>query len=109
LKSVVHLPHIQKVTPPSELCESCESTSQFIATRHTRNGRSLERRLNSSVCETTGYAPIESLNVEERPDLFKQIMKIEPDQRVEDELPTKLLKAYAKMKLKAEKRNKENN
>jgi hypothetical protein len=37
------------------------------------------------------------LNVEERPDLFKQ---------VGDELPTKLLEANAKMKLKAEKRNK---
>jgi hypothetical protein len=38
---------------------------------------------------------------------LKQILKIEPDQlEVEDELPPKLLKAYAKMKLKAEKRYK---
>jgi hypothetical protein len=46
-------------------------------------------------------------NGEERPDLFKQILKIEPDQqKVEDKLPTKLLKACATMKLKAEKRDK---
>jgi hypothetical protein len=70
----------------------------------------IERWLNSSVCETTGYAPIELLNGEERPDLFKQILNIEPKQQpVEVELPTKLLKACAKMKLKAEKRNKRTN
>jgi hypothetical protein len=37
-------------------------------------------------------------------DLFKKILNFEPDsERTEDSLPNKLLKVYAKMKLKAEK------
>jgi hypothetical protein len=46
------------------------------------------------------------LSGEERPDLFKQILKSEPDQQpAKEELASKILRAYAKMKLKAEKRN----
>lgn len=66
-----------------------------------------ERWINSTVCGTTGYAPIELLNGEERPNVFKQILKVGHDQQpIEDELAVKILKAYAKMKLKAEERNK---
>jgi hypothetical protein len=61
------------------------------------------------VCGTTWYAPIELLYGKERPDLFIRILKTEPNQQpIEDDLPTKLLKAYAKMKLKAEKINRLN-
>jgi hypothetical protein len=65
----------------------------------------IEKLLNSSVCTTTGYAPVELLNGETRPDVFKKILNFELDsERTEDSLPNKLLKAYVKMKLKAEKK-----
>jgi hypothetical protein len=63
--------------------------------------------LNSSVSKVTGYAPIELLNGGEKLDLFRKILKKETDQlQAEEDLPVKILKAYAKMKIKAEKRNK---
>jgi hypothetical protein len=62
--------------------------------------------LNSSVSETTGYAPIELLGGEPRPDIFRELLKNEPDQLpVEGTLAEKLLKAYAKSKSNGEKRN----
>jgi hypothetical protein len=66
----------------------------------------IERWLNSSVCASTGYAPIELLGGETRPDFFKKILKLEPNQGpTEDSLPDKILKAYARMKVKADERN----
>jgi hypothetical protein len=62
--------------------------------------------LNSSVSDTTGHAPIELLSAESRPDIFRKLLKKEPDQQPSEEaLADKLLKAYAKTKLEAEKRN----
>jgi transposase InsO family protein len=66
----------------------------------------IEGWLNSSVSESTGYAPIELLDGKPRPDIFSKILKKAAGQLpVEDTLAEKLLKAYARMKLKAEKRN----
>jgi hypothetical protein len=66
----------------------------------------IEEWLNSSVSETTGYAPMELLGGKPRPDVFKKIIKEESHQLpVEDTLAEKLLKAYAKSKLRAEGRN----
>jgi hypothetical protein len=96
--------------PTERVSESWENTSNFLQQAHKKWQElvpQIERWLNCTVCETIGYAPIELLNGEERPDLFKQILRIEPDQQqVENVLPTKLLKSYANMKLNAEKRNK---
>jgi hypothetical protein len=65
----------------------------------------IESWLNSSVSGVTGYAPIELLSGKPRPDIFRNILKKEPDrQPVEEALTDKLLKAYARMKLKADKR-----
>jgi transposase InsO family protein len=67
----------------------------------------IQNWLNSSVCESTGYAPVELLNRTPRPDVFRKILKKEADHLPEEEaLTDKLLKAYARMKLRAEKRNK---
>jgi hypothetical protein len=66
----------------------------------------IEGWLNSSVSESTGYAPIELLDGKPRPDIFSKILKKAAGQLpVEDTLAEKILKAYARMKLKAEKRN----
>ena len=67
----------------------------------------IENWLNSSVSQSTGYAPIELLNGQARPDIFLKILKKQPAQSPsEDPLADKLIKAYARMKLKAERRNK---
>jgi hypothetical protein len=61
----------------------------------------IENWLNSSVNESTGYAPMELLSGDPR------LLKKEADQLPKEEvLADKLLKTYARMKLKAEKRNK---
>jgi transposase InsO family protein len=65
----------------------------------------IETWLNSSVSGTTGYAPIELLNGEPRPHMFDKILKKETDQcPTEETLAEKLIKAYARSKLKAENR-----
>jgi hypothetical protein len=62
--------------------------------------------LNSSINESTGYASKELLDGKPRPDIFSKLLKKAADQMPrEDTLAEKLLKAYARMKLKAEKRN----
>jgi hypothetical protein len=67
----------------------------------------IENWLNSSVCEVTGYSPVELLNDGERLDLFRKVLKKETDQlQAQEDLSVKILKVYAKMKVKAEKRNK---
>jgi hypothetical protein len=66
----------------------------------------IEDWLNSSVSESTGYAPIELLSGKPRPDIFRKLLKKEADQLPTEEiLADKLLKAYARMKLKEDKRN----
>jgi hypothetical protein len=68
----------------------------------------IEGWLNSSVSGVTGYTPIELLSGKPRPDLFRKILKKEIDQQpAEEALTNKLLKAYARTKLKAEKRKKQ--
>jgi hypothetical protein len=63
--------------------------------------------LNSSVSESTGYAPIELLDGKPKPDIFRQLLTREADQLPKEEaLADKLLKAYARMCIKAERRNK---
>jgi hypothetical protein len=66
----------------------------------------IENWLNSSVCESTGYAPIELLNSTPRPDIICKILKKEVDQLPKEEtLADRIIRAYARMKLRAEKRN----
>ncbi|PNF40755.1 hypothetical protein B7P43_G18308, partial [Cryptotermes secundus] len=66
----------------------------------------IENWLNSSISQSTGYAPIELLNGEDRPDIFRKLLKEEADQSPDEEpLSEKLIKAYARMKVKAERRN----
>jgi hypothetical protein len=66
----------------------------------------IQEWLNDSVSETTGYAPIELLSGKPRPDIFRKLLKKESDQLpTEDTLADKVLKAYARSKVKAEKRN----
>jgi hypothetical protein len=62
--------------------------------------------LNSSVIATTGYTPVELFNGTSRQNMFKELLKVHPDQlHVEESVPQKILHAYARCKLKAEKRN----
>jgi hypothetical protein len=67
----------------------------------------IENWPNSLVREATGYAPIELLSGNPRPDIFRKLLKKEADQLPKEEaLADKLLKAYARMKLRADQRNK---
>jgi hypothetical protein len=65
----------------------------------------IEDWLNTSVSTATGFAPIELLNGEPTPDLFSKLLKKEQDQKpIPVALEDKLLRAYAKMKIRARKR-----
>jgi hypothetical protein len=66
----------------------------------------IENWLNSSVSTITGYVPIELLNGESRPDLFGSVLDRQADNLpVQENIPEKVLRAYARMKLKANQRN----
>jgi hypothetical protein len=66
----------------------------------------IENWLNSSVSDSTGYAPVELLYGNTKPDVFRKILKKNSDQLPhEDILSDKILKAYARMKLRADRRN----
>ncbi|PNF28428.1 hypothetical protein B7P43_G15944 [Cryptotermes secundus] len=66
----------------------------------------IENWLNSSVSQSTGYSPVELLYGNSRPDIFRKILKKSADQLPqEDILSDKILKAYARMKLRADRRN----
>jgi hypothetical protein len=66
----------------------------------------VENWLNSSANSITGYAPLELLKDSEKTDIFRKILKKTADQMPRNEaLADKLLKAYAKAKLKAKKGN----
>lgn len=59
-----------------------------------------------SVSTTTRYAPIELLSGETKLNLFEKILKKLTDNLTpEERLQEKTLKAYARMKLKADRRN----
>jgi hypothetical protein len=63
--------------------------------------------LNSSISHSTGYDPTELLNWQPRTDIFRKLLKEGANQSPKEEpLADKLIKAYARMRLKAEKRNK---
>jgi hypothetical protein len=67
----------------------------------------IENWLNSSVSESTGYTPVELLYSNPKPDVFCKILKKNADQLPrEDSLSDKILQAYARMKLRADRRNK---
>jgi hypothetical protein len=66
----------------------------------------IENWLNSSVSSSTGYAPIELLSANPRPDVFRNLLKRDADHLPrENALADKLIKAYASMKLRADRRN----
>jgi hypothetical protein len=68
---------------------------------------SIERWLNSFINSATGYSPIELLSGAARPDVFKGLVNKKPDQLPQEEtLPDKILKVYARLKLRSEKRSK---
>jgi hypothetical protein len=57
----------------------------------------IENWLNSSVSEFTGYAPIELISQSPRPDIFRKVLE------KEEAFADKILKAYACIKLRADK------
>jgi hypothetical protein len=62
--------------------------------------------LNSSVSDSTGYTPVELFGGEPKPYIFMELLKRQPDQLpTEETVIEKVLKVYARSKLKAEKRN----
>jgi hypothetical protein len=62
--------------------------------------------LNSSVVAATGYTPVELFNGTSRPNIFEELLKGYPDQlHTEETLPQKILHAYVRSKIKAEKWN----
>jgi hypothetical protein len=66
----------------------------------------IENWLNNSVNQSTGYAPVELLFGETQPNVFLKILDQSVNQSQEEEsLADKLMKAYIRMKLKAERRN----
>jgi hypothetical protein len=67
----------------------------------------IEEWLNTAVSGSTGYTPVELMFGKPKPDVFERILRKTPEQKpAEESLENKLLKAYAKMKLKAEERKK---
>jgi transposase InsO family protein len=69
----------------------------------------IEKWMNESISESTGYTPIELLTDKPRPDLFAKVITKDPDQLPQGEdRETRALKAYLRMKKRAERRNKRN-
>jgi hypothetical protein len=66
----------------------------------------IEKWLNNSVNQSTCYSPVELLFGEAQPNMFSRILKNNKNQSQETTLlADKLIQAYTRMKLKAEKRN----
>jgi hypothetical protein len=66
----------------------------------------IEEWINGSVSDSTGYAPVELMFDEPRPDVFKKFLVKEADQLPPCEsLQDKVLKAYLRMKERAARRN----
>jgi hypothetical protein len=58
----------------------------------------IQRWLNESISQVTGYCPTELLGGEVGNELFKKIIQKLPERPIKENLPNKILKAYAKMK-----------
>jgi hypothetical protein len=66
----------------------------------------IEKWLNTSVSQSTGYTPVELLFGEPQPNMFQKVLNNNVNQsQGEEPLADKLIRAYARMKIKAEKRN----
>jgi hypothetical protein len=66
----------------------------------------IEKWLNSSINQSTGYAPVELLFGQTQPNAFLKVLSNNVNRPQEEEpLADKLMKAYARMKLIAERRN----
>jgi hypothetical protein len=66
----------------------------------------IERWINESVSQSTGYTPAELMEGRPKPDIFENLLTKEVDQFPEEETGhQKAVKAFIKMKQKAEKRN----
>jgi hypothetical protein len=67
----------------------------------------IERWLNGTISDSTGYSPIELMCGEDRPDLLKEILKKAPENTSPIEtLQNKIVKAYVRMTERAAKGNK---
>jgi hypothetical protein len=67
----------------------------------------MEKWMNKTISGSTGYSPIELMFDEKRPDLFRKLLNKAPDQLPpEESLEEKVLRAYTKLKLRAEERKK---
>jgi hypothetical protein len=67
----------------------------------------IEKWLNTTVADSTGFSQVELMHNDSRPDLFQVFLKKEADQLPPAEIVTdKILKAYIRMKSKADRRNK---
>jgi hypothetical protein len=64
----------------------------------------IQNWLNQPVSQVTGYSPMELLKGGIKEGLFKEILRTLPDKPAPEDLPTKIMKAYARMKDKAERR-----
>jgi hypothetical protein len=79
-----------------------ENISEYTVMKHTRWPQLVphtQDSLNSSVVETTGYAPVELIDEKFRPDIFRNLLKKKTDQ-----IATEDTVAYARTEVKAEKR-----
>jgi hypothetical protein len=57
--------------------------------------------MNKSISSVTGYSPIELLGREARDEVFKQIIQKLPERPTDEDVPSKILQAYVRMKSKA--------
>jgi hypothetical protein len=65
----------------------------------------IERWINQSVSESTGYTPVELMDGSPKPDIFEKLLAKEMDQFPQEETGhQKAVKAFMRMKQKAEKR-----
>jgi hypothetical protein len=109
LKLNFHLLGIQKVTPPNEVMRELGKYFRIYCNETHKKWAELipyvEKWMNSSLSSATGYTPIELMgenNKLKQFDTFRLPSQI-PSKQKED-LPTKLLKVYSRMKLKSEKK-----
>jgi putative transposase len=62
----------------------------------------IQKWLNQFINQVTVYCPVELLGGEVKIELFTELVKKLPDRPIKEDLPNKMLKAYAKMKQRAE-------
>jgi hypothetical protein len=67
----------------------------------------VEKWLNHTMADSTGFCPVELMFNESQPDLFKKILKKDADQLPPAEsLSDKVLRAYLRMRMRADRRKK---